>query len=68
LSYVGHATSWDRIETRGTVSSRDFAAFYSSEDRILAVVTVGRDLLGLQAEAAMEKNDDGALQALMRSA
>jgi hypothetical protein len=39
-----------------------------SEGRILAVVTVGLDLLGLQAEAAMETGDDGALETLMRLA
>jgi len=67
FSYVGHAPSWDRIETQGSVAARDFAAFYVRQGRVAAVVTVGRDLLGLRAEAAMEADDDGALEALMRA-
>lgn len=68
FSYVGHAASWDRIETRGSVAARDFAAFYVHQARVAAVVTVRRDLLGLQAEAAMEAGDDRELEALMRAA
>jgi 3-phenylpropionate/trans-cinnamate dioxygenase ferredoxin reductase subunit len=66
LSYIGHAAKWDHIEVRGRIPDHDFAAFYVREGRVLAVVTCGRDQAGLQAEAAMEKGDDAALQALMR--
>jgi NADPH-dependent 2,4-dienoyl-CoA reductase/sulfur reductase-like enzyme/nitrite reductase/ring-hydroxylating ferredoxin subunit len=65
LSYVGHATAWERIETRGSLDAGDFAAFYLKNGRVLAVLTVGRDLLGLRAEAAMEAGDDRALAALL---
>jgi len=65
FSYVGHAAAWDRIETRGSVEARDFAAFYLTGGRVLAVVTVGRDLLGLRAERAIEAGDDDALAAMM---
>jgi len=61
LSYVGHAALWDRIETRGSLAKRDFAAAYVKDDRIVAVVTVGRDRLSLEAEAAFERNDGAAL-------
>jgi NADPH-dependent 2,4-dienoyl-CoA reductase/sulfur reductase-like enzyme/nitrite reductase/ring-hydroxylating ferredoxin subunit len=67
FSYVGHAPNWDRIETRGSVATRDFAAFYVHQARVAAVLTLGRDLLGLQAEAAIEAGDDGELEALMRA-
>jgi NADPH-dependent 2,4-dienoyl-CoA reductase/sulfur reductase-like enzyme/nitrite reductase/ring-hydroxylating ferredoxin subunit len=67
LSYVGHAAAWDRIETRGSVAGRDFAAFYVRQERVMAVVTLGRDLLGLQVEAAMEADDEAALAALLRA-
>jgi 3-phenylpropionate/trans-cinnamate dioxygenase ferredoxin reductase subunit len=68
FSYVGHAPSWDRIETRGRVADHDFVAFYLKDGRVLAVVTVGRDLLGLRAEAAMEAGDDSTLAALLATA
>jgi NADPH-dependent 2,4-dienoyl-CoA reductase/sulfur reductase-like enzyme/nitrite reductase/ring-hydroxylating ferredoxin subunit len=61
LSYVGHATSWDRIETRGSLKERDFAAAFVKGDRIHAVVTVGRDLTSLRCEAAFERHDSAEL-------
>ncbi len=33
LAYVGHAPAWDRIETRGDLSKRDYAAAYVKGDR-----------------------------------
>jgi NADPH-dependent 2,4-dienoyl-CoA reductase/sulfur reductase-like enzyme len=68
LSYVGHAPDWDRMETRGSLASRDFAAAYLKGDRIQAVVTVGRDELGLRAEAAFEAADQAALERLFLAA
>jgi NADPH-dependent 2,4-dienoyl-CoA reductase/sulfur reductase-like enzyme/nitrite reductase/ring-hydroxylating ferredoxin subunit len=68
FSYVGHAAQWDRIETRGSVEARNFAAFYLHDGRVLAVVTVGRDGLGLRAEAALQAGDDTALAQLLREA
>jgi NADPH-dependent 2,4-dienoyl-CoA reductase/sulfur reductase-like enzyme/nitrite reductase/ring-hydroxylating ferredoxin subunit len=54
ISYVGHAENWDRIDVKGTLASRDCTLEYRRGDKTLAVVTVGRDLEGLKAEAAME--------------
>jgi hypothetical protein len=34
---------------------------------VLAVVTIGRDHAGLEAEAAMEKGDEAALDAIVRA-
>jgi 3-phenylpropionate/trans-cinnamate dioxygenase ferredoxin reductase subunit len=65
LACVGHAAGWERIETRGSLDGGDFAAFYLKKERVLAVVTVGRDLLGLRAEAAMEAGDEEALAAIL---
>ena len=65
LSYVGHAASWDRVQVNGSIAGHDFTAFYLQKGRVLAVVTVGRDLAALQAEAAMERGDDRALEDLM---
>ncbi|MEO8801532.1 MAG: FAD-dependent oxidoreductase [Polyangiaceae bacterium] len=64
FSYVGHAASWDRIEVRGSVAKRDAALFYRKGSKVVAVVTVDRDMLCLEAEAAMEAGDDAALEAL----
>jgi NADPH-dependent 2,4-dienoyl-CoA reductase/sulfur reductase-like enzyme/nitrite reductase/ring-hydroxylating ferredoxin subunit len=61
LSYVGHASGWDRIETRGSLGERDFAAAFVKNERIHAVVTVGRDLTSLRCEGAFERHDSAAL-------
>jgi apoptosis-inducing factor 3 len=55
FSYVGHAAKWDRLEVRGSLEKRDAALYYRLGDKVLAVVTIGRDPVSLRAEAAMEK-------------
>jgi NADPH-dependent 2,4-dienoyl-CoA reductase/sulfur reductase-like enzyme/nitrite reductase/ring-hydroxylating ferredoxin subunit len=54
IAYVGHAEKWDRIAIDGRVADRDAAVSYISNDKTLAVATIGRDLTSLNAEAAME--------------
>jgi NADPH-dependent 2,4-dienoyl-CoA reductase/sulfur reductase-like enzyme/nitrite reductase/ring-hydroxylating ferredoxin subunit len=65
IASVGHAASWDRLETRGSLAAGDFAAYYLTGGQVRAVVTVGRDALSLRAEAAMEAGDEAALAALL---
>jgi NADPH-dependent 2,4-dienoyl-CoA reductase/sulfur reductase-like enzyme len=65
VAYVGHASSWDRLETRGSLEASDFAAWFLEAGRVRALATVGRDLLSLRAEAAMEARDEAALAALV---
>jgi hypothetical protein len=67
LSYVGHAEAWDAIETRGSLEARDALIAYRHQGRVAAVVTVGRDRASLEAEAAMEKGDEAALEAVVRA-
>jgi 3-phenylpropionate/trans-cinnamate dioxygenase ferredoxin reductase subunit len=55
INYVGHAERWDRIDIDGSVDAGDFAATYWRGDRALAVATMYRDLVNLQAEAMMEQ-------------
>ncbi|HEX2781053.1 MAG TPA: FAD-dependent oxidoreductase, partial [Gemmatimonadaceae bacterium] len=55
LSYVGHAERWDRIALDGDLAARDCTARYYLGDRVLAVVTVGRDRASLEAELTMER-------------
>jgi hypothetical protein len=66
LNYVGHAESWDQAAVHGSLADRDATVVYRQDGRILAVLTVGRDRVGLEAEAAMERGDDAALAQLVR--
>ena len=43
LTYVGHASEWDRIIFDGDVESQEFLAFYVKDNRILAVAGMNRD-------------------------
>jgi NAD(P)H-nitrite reductase large subunit len=65
LNYVGHAESWDAIDVDGDVEARDFAAAFRKQGRTLAVVTMGRDRISLDAEIAMEHDDEKTLARLV---
>jgi NADPH-dependent 2,4-dienoyl-CoA reductase/sulfur reductase-like enzyme/nitrite reductase/ring-hydroxylating ferredoxin subunit len=54
INYVGHAEKWDSVEVDGSLDRRDCAVTFKQNGRVLAVVTISRDLQSLQAEAAME--------------
>ncbi len=66
LGYVGHAEEFDRVEIKGSLADRDAHAVYRKHDAVKAVLTVGRDQLALDVEAAMEIGDASALDALVR--
>jgi 3-phenylpropionate/trans-cinnamate dioxygenase ferredoxin reductase component len=42
LQYAGFHQEWDRIVVRGNLESRDFLAFYLTQERIGAVVGLNR--------------------------
>ncbi|MEJ8846902.1 FAD-dependent oxidoreductase [Variovorax rhizosphaerae] len=56
LQYVGHAERWDAIEIDGSLEGRDCSVRYRLGGRVLAVVTIGRDLESLRAEWALESD------------
>jgi apoptosis-inducing factor 3 len=43
IRYVGHATEWDEIIIDGSLSDREFIAFYVKDDRVLAAASSQRD-------------------------
>jgi NADPH-dependent 2,4-dienoyl-CoA reductase/sulfur reductase-like enzyme/nitrite reductase/ring-hydroxylating ferredoxin subunit len=56
ISYAGHAERWDRIDLSGNLAARDCAATFRRGDAVLAVATVGRDRVNLEAELTMERS------------
>jgi 3-phenylpropionate/trans-cinnamate dioxygenase ferredoxin reductase subunit len=61
LAYVGHAESWNRIDVHGSLAACDATLAYREGEKTLAVVTIGRDRTGLEAELAFERGDRAAL-------
>jgi apoptosis-inducing factor 3 len=55
INYVGHADRWDAMEIDGDPRSRDCAVRYKRSGRVLAVATISRDRVSLEAERAMEQ-------------
>jgi NADPH-dependent 2,4-dienoyl-CoA reductase/sulfur reductase-like enzyme len=65
LGYVGHAARPDQIQVHGSLEARDAHVVYRERGRIRAVLTVGRDRLALDVEAAMQHRDANALLAIV---
>jgi NADPH-dependent 2,4-dienoyl-CoA reductase/sulfur reductase-like enzyme/nitrite reductase/ring-hydroxylating ferredoxin subunit len=55
INYVGHAEQWDRIDVDGSLEALDCKITYSRAGRTLAVATMSRDLVSLEAEAELEE-------------
>jgi 3-phenylpropionate/trans-cinnamate dioxygenase ferredoxin reductase subunit len=65
ISYIGHAKDWDRIVIKGSLEKQDALVAYFKGERVMAAATLGRDHLGLEIEAAMERGDDQAERPLV---
>jgi NADPH-dependent 2,4-dienoyl-CoA reductase/sulfur reductase-like enzyme/nitrite reductase/ring-hydroxylating ferredoxin subunit len=65
LGYVGHAEKFDPPVVHGSLDARDAHVVYRDAGVIKAVVTIGRDQLALDVEAAMEQRDQLALARLV---
>ena len=61
IRYVGHAERWDQLQLSGNLENRDCTVTFSHRGKPLAVVTVGRDVVSLEAEVAFEEGDVDAL-------
>jgi NADPH-dependent 2,4-dienoyl-CoA reductase/sulfur reductase-like enzyme/nitrite reductase/ring-hydroxylating ferredoxin subunit len=64
LSYVGHASGEADVQVRGDLDKRDATVVYRQGGKVAAVLTVGRDGQSLEAEAALERHDLAAIEAL----
>jgi len=68
LSYVGHASGEADIEVIGSLEKRDATVAYRVAGKVAAVLTVGRDRQSLEIEAALERKDGSAVDALLNRA
>ncbi len=61
IAYVGHAERWDNCEISGDPTQHDCTVVLRANQKTLAVVTIGRDIESLEAEAAFERRDERRL-------
>jgi len=66
ISYVGHASTWNRFEIRGDLAGQDACAIYRQDDRVIAVATIDRDQVSLAVESALERLDVRALEVILQ--
>lgn len=62
LHYVGHVSSWSRVEIDGVVGSGDFIARYSRGDRLLAAASVGRARDSIRVQLELKRASSGTFQ------
>jgi apoptosis-inducing factor 3 len=67
LNYVGHASRFDEVKIHGDLDKRDAAVSYRLGGKVVAVVTINRDLASLKVEAAMQKGDPDAIEAALNA-
>ena len=58
INYVGHAESWDEIAVEGDIPGKDCVLRFKRQGRTLAIASIFRDHESLQAELAMEMEDE----------
>ena len=54
IRYVGHAERWDEVRVDGSLETRDASVSFLRNGRRLAVATISRDRVCLQAEVELE--------------
>jgi NADPH-dependent 2,4-dienoyl-CoA reductase/sulfur reductase-like enzyme/nitrite reductase/ring-hydroxylating ferredoxin subunit len=68
VRYTGHAEQWDQIDVAGTLATDSASVAYRAQGRTLAVASLGADHANLEAEAALERNDEPALRRIVGGA
>ena len=66
INYVGHAEAWDAVQVAGSLEDRNALVAFRQKGRILAVASIYRDRDSLLAEDALGRNDQPALETLLR--
>ncbi len=65
MGYVGHSSGFDRMDVLGELDDNDFAIAYYEGDRVIGLLTVGRDEESLLVESALSKMDGQAAQEII---
>ena len=58
IHYVGHGSGKDDAKVYGDLKKKNASVVFRDREKVTAVVSIGRDLENLQAEAALERGDE----------
>ena len=58
IHYVGHGSGGDEASVSGDLKAKDGAVIFSSDGKLSAVASVGRDRENLEAEVALERGEE----------
>lgn len=67
FGYIGFADRFDRMDVIGDMDSENFAVAYYEDQRIGALLTVGRDIESLMVEEALSHFDDDGVKEIVKS-
>lgn len=65
IRYSGHAETWNQLDIDGQVADHDCSVAFRQDGKTLAVASVKRDVENLEAEVALEADDEAALRHLV---
>lgn len=65
FSYVGYSSGWTKSKVYGQVEKQDCAVAFYKNDKIVAVLTQGRDMQSLRIEKAFENLDQKAVHQIL---
>jgi NADPH-dependent 2,4-dienoyl-CoA reductase/sulfur reductase-like enzyme len=55
VNYVGHAERWDEVHIDGSLEEHNCSIDFRLEGKTVAVATIARDRISLEAELSMER-------------
>ena len=55
VNYIGHAESWDGIQTEGDIAAKDCLLRFKRQGKLLAAASIFRDIESLKTELTMER-------------
>ena len=58
IHYVGHGSGGDETSVSGDLKAKDGSVIFSSDGKLSAVASIGRDRENLEAEAALERGEE----------
>jgi NADPH-dependent 2,4-dienoyl-CoA reductase/sulfur reductase-like enzyme/nitrite reductase/ring-hydroxylating ferredoxin subunit len=67
INYVGHVDKWDSIDVHGSIADKSCVVAYRVGGKVRAAASIYRDHDSLAIEAALERDDQAAIQRILEA-